>query len=299
MKKKIALALAVIAVCAAFMTGCGSAKKEDTSAADNTENTENTENTTENTQIANPWTESDEDGVAEATGFDLTAPDGATDVVYSYMEDGKMAQMTYVLDNAEWTYRAQQADELTDISGLSIKWTEETEGTVTDREAAYYAGTDSDKNVQLVNWYDIVPGVTYSLSATGKMEISTADMQKYAEGIFVPTQGNAEGDTEDDDAAAYFVGEHKRSSDESLLTVTDNGDGTYKIDIKITKLCSLEDGEGTYADGKMTFTIKDPSDGDLTGEIYRGDGENTLTVKFTDSTWSLIPNDEVFEGFGE
>ena len=72
--------------------------------------------------IANPWTDSDEKGVLEATGFDLVAPEGATDVIYSYMEEDKMAQVTYNLDKASWVYRVKPANSLEDISGMNYEW---------------------------------------------------------------------------------------------------------------------------------------------------------------------------------
>ncbi len=298
MKRKLVLALTLIAMLAALMSGCGSADKEENSTD---KQTETSDNTSDKEEIANPWTESDQQGVEKATGFVMTAPEGATEVSYSYMEDGALAQMTYVLDDAKWTYRIQQADELTDISGLSMKWTDEKEGTVANRTAVYYAFSDSADaaadDVQLVNWYDLVTGVVYSLSASGK-DLNGMDMQAYAEKLYAPLQEEAEGEDEDnsENELDYFVGEHKRSSDESTLTITDNGDGTYKVDISITKLCNLENGAGTFENHKMTFVIEDPDGEDMTGVIYRG-GDGSLTVEITDSTWSLIQNNEVFEGF--
>ena len=292
MKKKVVLALSLAVISAMLLIGCGTSTNQEESTDD------------QNQQIANPWTTSDEQGVAEATGFDMIAPEGATDVAYSYMSDGALAQMTYTLDDANWTYRIQMADELTDISGMQYKWMTGTDGTVSGRTAVYYsyvaASNESTDVVQLVNWYDAVPGVTYSLSATGK-ELSDAEMQTYAEALFVPLQGEATDDPEADRANElnnYFLGEHKRSSDESVLTISENEDGIFDVDLSITRLCSLENGVGTFEDHKMTFTVEDPSENEMTGVIYL-DSDNSLTVRITDSTWELLPTDEVLEGFGK
>ncbi len=127
------------------------------------------------------------------------------------------------------------------------------------------------------------------------------DIQAYAENLYVPLQGDATDDPEKDrenELNEYFLGEHKRSEDGSTLDIEDNGDGTFDIDINIVRLCSLEDGVGTFTEHKMTFDVTDPNGNPMSGVIYR-DNDNSLTVKITDSTWDYLPNDEVLEGFGK
>ena len=144
------------------------------------------------TSLANPWTDADEEGVLAATGFDLVAPEGATDVHYSFMDEDKLAQMTYSMDNISWVYRVKAANELEDISGMNYEWVVTEEGTVSGREAIYMAYSDASEDteyldsvqyVQVVNWYDVVPGVTYSLSASGNA-VNGMDIQVLAEQIF-------------------------------------------------------------------------------------------------------------------
>lgn len=199
MRKNIFFALAAMTIGAAMVTGCGKSTSEETTAAQEETVTEAeteaeaTETADENTQIANPWTESDKDGVLEATGFEMTAPEGATNVLYAYMAEDKLAQMDYELDGMTFVYRMQMTDEFTDISGMYYDWDAEEDGTVSEREAKYYnyVGSDTEDGVQVVNWYDAVPGVMYSLSATGS-DLDGMDIQAYAENIFVPLQGEAE-----------------------------------------------------------------------------------------------------------
>ena len=254
-------------------------------------------------QIANPWTQSDRQGVADATGFEMTPPAGAENVSYSYMDADSLAQMTYELNSDKWTYRMQEADELTDISGMYYTWDAEEKGEVSGREAIYYSygGLDNaGDDIQVVNWYDAVTGVTYSLSAVGS-DLNGMDIQAHAESLYVPLQGEATDDPERDrteELNNYFLGEHKRSSDDSTLTISDNGDGTFKIDISITRLCDMEGGAGSFADHKMSFTIDDPNGEKMTGVIYR-DSDNSLTIKITDSTWTYIQSGEILDGFGK
>ena len=313
MKKKLILTLTAAAVSMAMITGCGSssetaateASQTESEAAESTE-AESTESEEDVIGMANPWIESDEQGVLEATGFDMKAPEGATDVAYSYIPDNKLAQMQYVLDDINWTYRMEPSDELMDISGMYYGWTEDDgdKGTVSGREAVYYgylAPEDSDEeSAQLVNWYDAVTGVTYSLSAVAK-DLDGMDIQAYAEKLYVPLQGEATDDPEGDRAnelKEYFIGEHESSYDGSKLTISDNGDDTFTVNIDIFRLCSLENAVGTFENHKMNFEAEDPNGNKMTGMIYR-DSDNSLTVKITDSSWDLLPTDETIEGFGK
>ncbi len=292
MKKKLALMLTLTVLSAALLTGCGSKTEQDSST-----DGEQTQ------EIANPWTETDEQGVLDATGFDMVAPDGATDVSYSYMAEGGMAQMAYELDGASWLYRMQLTDGLTNISGMEYGWTTEEEGGFLGMAANFYAYTTEDESqndVQLAVWYDALTGVSYSLSASGE-DLSGMDIQAYAESIYTSLQGEATDDADADrenELNEFFLGEHKRSSDDSVLTISENEDGTFNVNLSITRLCSLENGVGAFEDHKMTFTVTDPSDNEMSGEIYR-DSDNSLTVKITNSTWELLPADEVLDGFGK
>jgi hypothetical protein len=292
MKKKTIMVLSLLIISAMLLAGCSVDSSVTVTTAEPTQ------------EMANPWTESDEQGVAEATGFDMVAPEGATNVSYSYMSEGALAQMTYELDGANWNYRIQMANELTDISGMNYAWMTGTDGSVSGRNAIYYAynsaTSEGNEIVNLVNWYDAVCGVTYSLSATGK-EISDAEMQTYAENLYVPLQGEATDDPvadQENELNDYFLGEHKRSYDESVLTISDNGDGTYCVNLSIIGLCNLENGVGTFDEHKMAFTIQDPNEEEMSGVIYR-DNDNSLVVEITNSTWGLLATGEVLDGFGK
>lgn len=312
MRKNVILIITAAAIGAAAMTGCSKTADSTATAAETTAESTTEESTEESSEaeeavgMPNPWTESDEQGVLEATGFEIAAPEGAEDVSYSYMKEGKLAQVQYVLDDINWVYRMEQADELTDISGMNYNWTDDdkSEGTVSGREAVYYgylAPEDSDEDdVQLVNWYDAVTGVTYSLSATAK-DLDGMDIEAYAEQLYVPLQGDATDDPAADrenELKDYFLGEHTSSYDGSTLNITDNNDGTFAVNMDIFRLCSLENGVGTFEDHKMYVDFDDPNGEKMSVVIYR-DSDNSLTVKITESIWDYLPVDDTIIGFGK
>lgn len=312
MKKKIILALTAMAVGTAVMTGCGSSAKETTAAAETTTAaaTEAAEETSaaaeESVGMANPWTDSDKEGVAAATGFEMTPPEGAENVYYAYMASDGLADMTYDLDDAVWVYRMQFADKLTDISGLYVDWTGVDDGTVSGRAAKYYGYVDENEDedgtgdVQMVNWYDSVTGVTYTLAAGGR-DLNGMDIQVYAEELFDPLQGESTDDPEGDrktELEDYFLGTHTSSYDGSEIVITDNGDDTFSMNLGIVGLCTLEDAAATFEEHKLFFKAEDPSGGQISGMVYR-DSDNSLDVKILDSNWELLPKDEVVEGFGK
>lgn len=125
----------------------------------------------------------------ETTGVDMKAPEGATDVNYSYKAEEQLSELTYVYEGADWVYRIQPTEAIKDISGMNYDWISETPGKVSDMEAEYkgYSEQAEDSEyiddmffVQVVNWYDDEAGVTYSLSASGK-NIDGMDIGVYAE----------------------------------------------------------------------------------------------------------------------
>lgn len=295
MKKTLAVVLTVMVTCLAMLAGYAFALGQESGNGEGA-------GTSQNAQLANPWTETDAQGLADATGFEMAAPEGSANVSYSYMEETGLAQLIYVQDEIRWIYRMQMTDEVTDISGMAYQWTNQEEGDVAGRVALYcaYIGSEEDEDVQLVVWYDDIPGVAYSLSASGK-DLDGLDIQACAESLFAPLQGDATDDPETDrenELKDYFLGEHRKSADESTLTITANSDGTFGIDINIVRLCRLEGSVGTFEDHKMIFEAEDPNGNRITGVIYR-DTDNSLTLEITDSTWTYLPNGEVIDGFGK
>lgn len=155
-------------------------------------------------QVANPMEESTQQGIADATGINLPAPEGATDVKYFiYKTENPVAEMRFTLDGKSANLRAQatsltdlsidaskaKSDQATyadiDISGMNYKW--EAIGTqiVKDRSAVCFV---SDK-VGFIAWIDAVPGLLYNLSMEEGATSET--LVQMANAAFVPVQGDA------------------------------------------------------------------------------------------------------------
>ena len=174
--------------------GCSSASKDtaqETKKEDKTQDTKKEE--TANTQLANPVKEVTKDELTQQTGLDLEAPEDATDVVYSVIDDSdgtKLAQVDFKLNGTAMTYRAQSVSEPEgkDISGVYETWTAEE-----PVEIQHCTGTlKSSDNGTLITWTDTVPGISYSLFTPDKTDQD--EFVQIANQIFIPAQGNEDGD---------------------------------------------------------------------------------------------------------
>lgn len=296
MKKKIVIAMLAMTLTAASLTGCGSSSTDNTAETETTDTTETT-NTTDtasedSTQIANPWTETDQQGLADATGYTMAPPSDATNVSYAYIAEDGLAQMTYTTDtDTDWVYRIQATDALTDISGIFTTWDYEGEATVAGLAAKDYAlgdiNEDDTDHYQLIQWYDAVTGTTYSLSAHSLHDIGGMDIQAIAESLYQPLQGDATDDAAADAANElkdYFLGDFTSSYDGSSLSISDNGDGSYTVEASLTGAMAITDTAASFSNHKIMW--KD-SDNDASGMIYR-DSDNSLVVSI-ESTGEKFP----------
>lgn len=148
--------------------------------------------------------ESTYQGVLDATGIDLPAPEGAVEAEYSYYTlDPMMAEMDFELNGADYTLRVQSttltslafspddqidADVLRekygDISGEYYKWDAIASVVVNDCEG-YYAV--NNKHCAIVNWLDASTGYMYSLCYDEENAVQDIMMQ-IAERVFEVTR---------------------------------------------------------------------------------------------------------------
>lgn len=198
MKKKIVLA-AVVVSCMAMAAGCGKSEtaKETTAATEvATEAMTEEIETGDAIGMANPWVESDKAAVTVATNVELGVPEDAENVAYSYLTGENLAQVTFTRGGENWIYRGVMTDSFDDISGMYYDWDNKEEVTVSGRKAVLYDHTSDTETVWMIDWYDAVPGVMYSLSVTAAdaEELDGLDMQGMAESLFVPMQDEVDGD---------------------------------------------------------------------------------------------------------
>lgn len=126
--------------------------------------------------------------LAAGLGHELsTAPDGAEDITIRVfqLQELTVAETTFSFQGAHWSYRTAQGDlELVDISGLGeFAITADTQVSYCDGRLSY----DEDGAGKLI-WFDIVPGVEYSLSVDSAA--SEQLLHDMADMLFVPMQGD-------------------------------------------------------------------------------------------------------------
>ena len=180
MKKNIIVAIAVICsmivLCAAFDVNVRAASAQSTG-------------------IANPWVETDADGLMQTLGLQFDVPEGAEGVTYRMNESEKLAEMRFTLYDMPFTARIKPAGlELEDISGMFYDWdyVESVKGEFARRwhQEKLMAVRDGEDMVEVYLWFDIVPGLTYSLS-TKAHDLNGFDIIAVAEMVYHQVQGNS------------------------------------------------------------------------------------------------------------
>lgn len=93
---------------------------------------------------------------------------------------------------------------------------------------------------------------------------------------------------------ALYIGEYlDYDNQEPNLEIAKGRDEKYIVQIGIFRLTTLSDGVGELTSDGMLFTATDAAGNPISGIITVE--SNIATVKFTDSTWSLLENNSVFQ----
>ena len=197
MKKKY-LGLVVAGVMTVALTACGNSQpaQEETPAQETQADTQETQES-EQTQIANPWRECTEEEASAAVPNCFSAPEGATNVKWSIMENNledyalsPMVQMQFDLDGMSFTAREQgtTGEEYTDISGMYYDWALTDDATLANwadgnmpAKVSVYVG-DSE-SVQKCEWFDIETGYSYFVGVSAK-DLDGFDIQAIAEQMY-------------------------------------------------------------------------------------------------------------------
>lgn len=202
MKRKNLVTFVVAAAMVLSLAGCGETvntfEAQEASELASVEATENFETAepSETAQIGNPWRDGTEEEANQLVPALFKIPDGATDVKWSIMEDAdpsalpaEMAQAVFKIDELEYTARAQATgDDNTDISGLYYEWTVTDDITFSTWRDGLMTGTYSrfigdDTTIDLIRWYDVELGVSYSLSTEAK-DLDGFDLQAIADMMY-------------------------------------------------------------------------------------------------------------------
>ena len=145
MKKGFVIVLAVCCVLA--LTACTVKKAEDKG---------------DKNQIPNPVYTCTTEELTEKTGLTLNVPVTAVEIAYSYIDSDNepLAQVTFVYQGQEYTYRGQKTQTIQDISGMNYEW----DKTTNDSEDTPYTCYFTDEGQGIALWH--ADGVSYSLAMT-------------------------------------------------------------------------------------------------------------------------------------
>ena len=186
MKKLIMMSL-VAALSASVMVGCGeTASVEDAEVPTSAKEQEET-------GMANPWVEIDEDQAKAEIRYRLfKAPEGALDQVWMMCEElgdieqgiTPMIQLSFTMDKVNYTARAQAGVEAdVDIAGNYVEWVVGPDAVTLanwNEEGMAYRAVDDTGYVDMLTWYDPEMGVSYALTATAA-DLDGFDIQAVVE----------------------------------------------------------------------------------------------------------------------
>ena len=137
--------------------------------------------------MINPWTDTTEKDIMEKLGLSFNLPDSAEEVVYRMLESESLAEAQFVMDGSDCVARIRPSMTIEDISGMYYDW-----ALAEDCEIQWCPGRvmqteEEGKAVSLCLWYDVVPGLMYSVGVIGETNaLSLANM------LFMPAQGDAD-----------------------------------------------------------------------------------------------------------
>ncbi len=181
--KKLTAIFCVLALMLVLFTACGKAPAADKPA-------EQPAAESGEANLPNPLKETDAEGIQQTLGVSFGVPEGAENLKYFTIND-ETAEMRFTKDGTEYTARIKPSSEFEDISGLYYEWTAKLDdckvGYCDAQCMSYISETEDD--VMAVLWFDVAPGLMYSLSAVGA-DLNGLDLPVVAEQIFVPAQGD-------------------------------------------------------------------------------------------------------------
>ena len=144
--------------------------------------------------MPNPWEDMTAQELQEATGLTFGVPEGAENVIYRCLRSENLAEMQFTLGNDAYCARIQPAaleqGELMDISGMYFDW--ENEEAITIGHCYGTIGQAQDGSaawMELCLWYDLAPGLMYSLSVY-TADPDGMDLTAVAGQVYIPAQGN-------------------------------------------------------------------------------------------------------------
>ena len=301
MKKTIAMLMTGLMVLS--LAACG---KAETPAEEPTQEASveaSTEEAQEQTEIANPWRDATEEECNQIAVNGFSVPEGATNVKWSIMDSGEagkeLVQVTFDLDRLSYTAREQvTGDEAQDISGVYYEWIVEDDATLANWGGGNMKGTvkrfiGDDKYVDVITWYDVEIGVSYSLTTEDK-DLDGFDIQAIAEAMYDPAK-QAGADIPDDAEEEEHV---------PVVDIADCDTFTQIVD-KLPKGCGYTNAKIGDSDVLLvatgTYDDQDGHNAAIDAEIYvYTDEGKPLYTGFVEAGGTAYPlavnNDKLYVG---
>ncbi len=143
----------------------------------------------EPTSVSNPMVGVTKEQVVEKIGAPLGEVSDAENVTYFIIGD-EIGEMQFDSNGVKITARIKLTAEAEDISGVYYEWDSVTDESVSYCDAKLMTCTDNGKTLQLCTWFDVVPGISYSVFASGE-DLSGFDILGICEQVFTPIQGES------------------------------------------------------------------------------------------------------------
>lgn len=137
--------------------------------------------------IANPWTDTDADGLMDTLGLRLGVPEGATNVTWRMLVEYQMGEVQFTWQGENYIARVAPTDDFQNISGMEYHWEQQTGCSVGRCDGFVYRAHDGGNTVDLCLWYDALTGLMYSVGVVDT-DLEGFDITAAAQEIFVPMQ---------------------------------------------------------------------------------------------------------------
>lgn len=156
------------------------------------EATAQAETTASAAALANPWTDTDYQGMKDLTGLDLNIPEYAENIVYRVNAGENMAEVQFTIKETgtKCTARVKPTGTAEDITGAYYKWENEEEVNIGRCSGKMGTAKNDQGMIQYCTWYDMVPGISYSLVVQDK-DLDGFDITAVAADLFKPMQNDA------------------------------------------------------------------------------------------------------------
>lgn len=136
--------------------------------------------------VSNPWIDATPDDFLQLVGVRFGLPEDAQDVSYRLLIDESLCEMHFTWQDIAFTARLRPVMDWEDISGMYYTFTQ-TPVQVNRCEGNLLRAQDGENDVLLCLWYDLAPGLMYSLSAVAPA-LSDDMLLEAANAVFIMHQ---------------------------------------------------------------------------------------------------------------